>query len=218
MTTEEENGLIRSLDISERVIGIRQFVKRQRNRMPDRIQTTTYVPTDVYCEMLTYWIANGKVEDHFDIEPLDTTSDKRLEHLFLFARESMAGTLSPLSFVNLKDDIVEMLLVMGRHERCYRFITGVCMNLRECKNLSRRIHLLLVHCSGHNSELKLKFGRWHRQSDLGKYDKKLLSGEETMSLAKYAYYMNRRLTILNVVSLIRKQIADYQFIIRNNRA
>lgn len=218
MTTEEENELIRSLDIGERVIGIRQFVKRQRNRMPDRIQTQTYVPTDVYCEMLTYWIANGEVEDHFDIEPRDTTSDKRLEHLFLFARESMTDTLSPLSFMDLKDDIVEMLLVMGKHERCYSFITGACMNLRECKNLSRRIHLLLVYCPGHNSELEFEFGRWHRQSDLGEYDKKLLSGKETMSLAKYAYYMNRRLTILNVVSLIKKQIVDYQFIKRNSQA
>lgn len=218
MMTEEEIELIRSFDINERVIGIRQFVKRHETCMPIRKQVMVYVPTNAFCEMLKYWIANNEIEHHFDIQPFDSTTDDEqyLEFLFVIASLSVASARYRLSFMNLKDDAVEMLLATSHHETESHFIAGVCVHLDECKNLSRRIHLLLVHHPGHNFELKRQLGRTYPM--LGEYDKKLLSGEETMSLSKYAYYMIRRLNIIDTISTIKSQISDYRFIMRNSQA
>jgi len=228
MDVEEEWSLIRSGYVRDRIRGIERFTLKYDSLPADK--KDVIIPTDVYCEMMKYWIAVNVMVTNIGIIKPPLTFESTTIQLILIASTTfniLANWKCPFDVLaytfqyatSVSNDVLEVLLATEHNTHLpsnskskppnvyFLGCVGHISNEDEC-DIDRCILMLLAYGMS-----KVLIMRSLSSKILGKvsdYIKDPFFGKSSLSLARYAYFMHRRILINESLNSVKNDISAYK--------
>lgn len=225
MDVEEEWALIRSAYVRDRIRGIESFTRKYDATIDKK---DVIIPTDIYCEMMKYWVAiNVMVSNIRIIKP--HTFDSKVQ-LILVASTSfnvLANHKCPFDVLaynfkyakSVSNDSLEALLATECNTHLpsnshpmppnvyFLGCVGHISKEDEC-DIDRRILMLLAY--GMSKRLIMRSLSSKILDEVSDYIKDPLFGKSSLSLSRYSYFMHRRILINESLNSVKNDISAYK--------
>lgn len=226
MDVEEEWSLIRSGYVRDRIRGIERFTLKY-DSLPVG-QKDVVIPSDVYYEMMKYWVAiNVMTINMRVIKPPTFDSKVQLIMIASTTFNVLANRKCPFDVLaynfkcakSVSNDALEVLLATECNTHLPSnshpmppnvYFLGCVGNISkedEC-DIDRRILMLLTYGMG-----KVLIMRSLSSKILGEvsdYIRDPLFSKSSLSLARYAYFMHRRIVVLESLNSTKNDILAYK--------
>lgn len=226
MDVEGEWSLIRSGYVRDRVRGMESFT-RKYDLLPVG-QKDVVIPSDVYYEMMKYWVAiNVMTINMRVIKPPTFDSKVQLIMIASTTFNVLANRKCPFDVLaynfkcakSVSNDALEVLLATECNTHLPSnshpmppnvYFLGCVGNISKedgC-DIDRRILMLLAY--GMSKVLIMRSFLPKVYDEVSDYIKERVFGKSSLSLARYAYFMHRRILILESLNSIKNDISAYK--------